>query len=253
MTLLVRNCLRLSLLLGTLFAAGQGHASSITITGAPLGSAFSGYGAAIGKNNVVEFAPSGISDPLHGAGWWIGGNVLSNVPNYAIDWYFNGAESGDQIHFASGAVQFSEENQNNRTGHNNPGPQLLGTTTGAGAGLPLPFRLTDLTRGGTGSVALAFVEPKYRGHVLVGWKITRKLTDWFVFAYNDPGSSDRDYDDYVGIGYLRVQAPTPTPLPGALPLMASALGGGFLLARWRKARAASRQKSMTQAAERSAG
>jgi hypothetical protein len=246
MTVLVRNCLRLLVLTGTFFAACQGQASSIAITGVPLGSGFSGYGSAIGKHNVVEFGPSGISDPLHGAGWRIGGNVLSNVSNYAIDWYFNGAESGDQIYFASGLVNRTEHDENNRTGNNNHGFQFLGTTIGAGAALPLPFTLTDLTTGGAGTIALAFVEPKYRGHSLVGWKITQKLTDWFVFGFNDSGSSDHDYDDYVGIGHLRaLPPPAPTPLPGALPLMASALGSGFLLARWRRVRAASRRKSKT--------
>ncbi|HEY0563124.1 MAG TPA: VPLPA-CTERM sorting domain-containing protein [Methylophilus sp.] len=52
----------------------------------------------------------------------------------------------------------------------------------------------------------------------------------FIIGFNDSGSSDRDYDDYV-IGVSAV------PVPAALPLMASALGM-FGVARRRKVKQA---------------
>jgi hypothetical protein len=103
-------------LLGSWIAAlgivdGAG-AATITITGVPFSTpsqgvgAFPGYGTDINKNNVVNFStsggsvwPSGLRDTTNGTAWRVEGNtiasaVFSNVANYEIDWYFNGAESG---------------------------------------------------------------------------------------------------------------------------------------------------------------
>lgn len=230
-------------------------AATIEITGTPYEIQ---YGTPIGKNNVVtnQFAPNpaGIYDftGRRNTPWLAGGTVLSEVSDYYVDWYFNGAESGDTINFLSSTVSFSESNQNNRyESGNDPGWQQLGTTLGSGLNSPIPFTLTDTTLSmgianganqdpdaGLGSLIFSYANPVYWKDTLVGWTLSLDATDWFAFAFNDPGSGDKDYDDFIGIGHVRVAEvpPTPTPLPGALPLMGSVLGGGYLLRKWRARR-----------------
>ena len=229
------------------------RASSVTITGTPFGTdgvgAFSGYGSSVNKHNVVGYGPSGISDPYGGAGWRTQGTttssaVFSNLPYFAVDWYFNGAESGHNNRFVSTSLGFTEHNENNRLERgNDPGPLFLGTTTGSGSGSPIPFSLIDLHYGSgvsnganhkpgafIASLMFAYVEPEYsKKGALKGWRLTRKSTDWFAFGFDDQGSRNDDHDDYVGIGHLRAA----TPIPGALPLMGTVVGG-YLLARWRR-------------------
>jgi len=81
-----------------------------------------------------------------------------------------------------------------------------------------------------------------------GCNLTRdptKSDDWFVFALNDSGGPDDNHDDYVGFAHVTFVPPDqfPTPIPGALPLFASAIGGGFAFSKWRK-----RRKAQAQAA-----
>jgi hypothetical protein len=178
--------------------------------------------------------------------------VLSKVSDYYVDWYFNGAESGDTIKFFAPSISlpdisFSESNQNNNNlDGNDPGWTLRGTTTGSGLNSPIPFSLTDTDHAMTlengtldshaGSLIFSYAEP-FTWHGKQHWKLTLDATDWFVFAYNDPGSDDKDHDDYVGLAHVRFnELPSPVPLPGALPLMGSVLGGGYLLRRWRSYR-----------------
>ena len=55
-------------------------------------------------------------------------------------------------------------------------------------------------------------------------------TDTIVFGFNDTGSNDDDHDDIMIIG--RIISSTnelPTPIPGALPLFGSVLGGALVL------------------------
>ena len=67
------------------------------------------------------------------------------IPYFAVDWYFNGAKSGDKIKFTSNSVYFTENNQNNRyNSGNDPGFKYIGTSTGSGTNAPLPFTLLDL-------------------------------------------------------------------------------------------------------------
>ncbi len=56
----------------------------------------------------------------------------------------------------------------------------------------------------------------------------------FLVGFNDGGSDDADYDDYV-VGINEVSA---VPLPAALPLMASALGAFGIARRRNKVKAA---------------
>jgi hypothetical protein len=240
---------------GLLHGGTAAEASSVNITGAAFGTdgigSFAGYGSSSSKNNVVGYAPSGLTDPFNGSQWRTQGNAhtsaaIANVPYYQIDWYLIGAESGytNSLYF-NGSLISTEHNQNNRLeAGNDPGPSFIGTTTGSGAGTPIPFTLADVTNGANAkpgafiaSLMFAYVEPVYDRHgVLKRWRVTGQQTDWFAFASNDSGSSDRDFDDFVGVAHVRaIDGPplAPTPLPGALPLMASILGGGYLLNKWR--------------------
>lgn len=249
------------LLLG---ADGGAVASTVDLTGSRFGhdglGTFAGYGASTSKHNVVSYGPSKVSDPTHGAAWLLEsaghqGAAFATVPNYAVDWYFIGAESGHDIELLQ--LGFTEHNQNNSAGGPTVGALwFLGTTAGAGSGNPILLSLLDLN-GGTGllnganntpgayiaSLMYAYVEPLYKKGLLTGWRLTRKATDWFIFALDDAGSKDNDHDDFVGIAHVRQVSPpnpqiTPTPLPGALPLMATVFGAGFVLSRWRKRSAA---------------
>jgi hypothetical protein len=230
------------------------EASSVTITGSRFGTGgvvnFPGYGTAVDKNNVVNFGPSGIRDSTRGSGWRAEGKhtssaVIANVPEYAVDWYFAGAESGDTIMFLSQSLTFTESNQNNNLESNNdPGWLKIGTTTGSGKNQPIPFKLVDTNSSDTisngdnhrpgafvASLMFAYVEPVYQAGVLKAWKVTKSATDWFAFGYDDPGSANNDHDDFMMVGHLR-----PTPLPGALFLLGSVLGGGYLAGMWRRLR-----------------
>ena len=130
---------------------------------------------------------------------------------------------------------------------NDPGWWKLGTTTGSGLGAPIPFSLIDLnekdekkrvvTNGANNkpgafiaSLMFAYVEPVYKsGGALKGWRVTKEATDWFAFGYDDPGSKNNDHDDFMMVGNLRA-----TPIPGALILMGTVLGGGYLAGWWRR-------------------
>jgi hypothetical protein len=243
--------------------ASDAHAASVTITGSKFGSdgistQFPKAWNDSGPNDVVNFWPSGLYDSI-GRNTWrtqgdtVAGMVKSNFASYSVDWYFNGAESGDSIKFSVGALSFTETNQNNHLNSgNDPGFQKLGTTSGSGLNTAVLFTLTDLRTGSTVtnganndpdgsamSLMLSYVKPIYdEDGNIIKWKTTKDATDWFAFGLNDNGSRDKDYDDYMGIGFLygRDEVPGETPIPGAFPLMASVLGGYYLLRRRREAR-----------------
>jgi hypothetical protein len=224
----------------------------IEITGNSFILGFPGYGSTVTKNNVINYDPSGIVDKKGGIAWHMNGAVISKVDNYAIDWYFSGAESGDRIVFSSGSITpFAENNQNDNLNHNHDGFKPIGTSIGSGKDIPISFTLLDSTRGTSvsnggplsmTSLMFAYLEPeyeyKYGKKILEGWKVTKNKSNWFAFGFNDGGSSDHDFDDYVGVGYAyAIGSPVAqTPLPGALPLMGSALGVGSLLGAWGRRR-----------------
>jgi hypothetical protein len=205
------------------------------------------YGSQSKKNNVVDYGPSGIEDNTlwYQKPWKAGGQVNATIDNYLVDWYFNGAESGFTNTFTSGTLSFSEHNENNRLEWgNDDGWLFLDTTTGSGAGDPIDFRVADQNNKGvtngvnnkwpgsySPSLIFSYASPIYDGNKLVGWELSLSATDWFVFAFNDKGSKDKDHDDYVGLAH--VYAPSEVPLPGALPLMGTVVGGGYLVRRWR--------------------
>ncbi|MFT3731286.1 MAG: hypothetical protein QM780_07655 [Hyphomicrobium sp.] len=223
-------------------------AATASITGSSLGANVN-----LDQNDVVNFAASGIFDLNNGSTWKQGGAVSSTVSSYNVDWYFNGAESGDTEKFSSMSLSFSESNQNN--GFNSTdtsGWSYLGSTQGSGAGA-VSFSVTDtsvvggVTNGvnnaapspGASSLIFSYAEPLFRqlenGElVLFGWSLTLNPTDWFVFAFDDPGGTDADFDDYVGVGHITVASLTNTPLPGSLGLLLAVLTGGYFRTLWRR-------------------
>lgn len=258
----------LALSASILVASDEAQSATITITGSPFGQngtgSFTGYGTSIGKNNVVNFAPSGLRDPTNLKPWVTQGNsgssgVTSNVSNYEVDWYFNGAESGNtNKFFSSGSVTYTEHDLNNNYQNGNDAKWLLiGTSSGKGVDSFIPFTLTDTSLPGSpsvsngannkpssnlGSLMFAYVNPIYSvTGILLSWKVTKTATDWFAFGLNDPGSTDRDFDDFMGVGHLRfvLEAPStsPVPLPGAFLLMGTILASSCGVASWRRRRA----------------
>jgi hypothetical protein len=221
------------------------RAATVTITGAKFGEdgvvSFPGYGSSSHKNNVVNFLPSGVFDlsPWSGSEWRTEGRntgsaVISNVEQYKIDWYFNGAEAGFINTFVSGALSFSENDQNNSYNNSGPGWQPIGTSSGSGAGAPIPFSLTsnngvgvangDNNRPKEGHSVASLMFSYVRAHyndagVLIGWTLTKEPSDWFAFGFNDNWPKDKDHDDFMGVGHLQA-----VPLPGAALLFLSALG-----------------------------
>ena len=70
----------------------------------------------------------------------------------------------------------------------------------------------------------------------LGLYLTLSVTDIVVIGLNDTGFADDNHDDFTLVAFI--QEPTTTPIPGALPLFASVLGGGFLFRRLRNRRQA---------------
>jgi hypothetical protein len=71
------------------------------------------------------------------------------------------------------------------------------------------------------------------------YTLTSSVTNIVVFGFNDNGAPDDNHDDFVGIATLLPGGnDLPTPLPAALPLFGSVLGGGLLFRRLRNRRQA---------------
>jgi hypothetical protein len=77
---------------------------------------------------------------------------------------------------------------------------------------------------------------------LIGGQLVIQSTpaDWVIIGFNDSGFNDDNHDDFVVAAFITDQPGEtgPTPIPGALPLFAGALGGGLLLLRRRRKQAA---------------
>ena len=237
----------------------QAQAATVSITGGS--SVAVPLGTSVSDNNVVNFAPSGVTVPGGGTyyglqcgnpcgNWVTGATVTTNLSSFSVNWYFVGSESGNVNTLSSptGTLILTEGNQNNNLGSNPPSTLYANVLTpiSTSNGTSFSFKLTDTTRaargplqtcspktGSTSAFMVAYVVPKMVGGKVVGWDTSSPATDWFAVGYNDPGSTDRDFDDLMAVAHV-----APVPLPGALPLFATGLGALGFLGWRRKKRAA---------------
>jgi len=242
-------------------------AGTVTITGSPLSTAPTPlYGNATSVNNVVNSPgapPTGsiLNDPtgptLTGSTPWVQqGQVSANVGAnpYFVNWYFTGSESGYTISLtAPNGVNFTEGNQNNSAYAGGPALtngsyQQLGQSAYA-AGSPLDFTLSwsggSVTNAGTqaapglGLANLIFSYVDISTYPNTGLlNLTTTGGDWFAFALNDNGGNDDNHDDFVGFAQITTTQGGPglTPIPAALPLFGSVIGGGLAFGKWRRRR-----------------
>jgi hypothetical protein len=220
------------------------QASTITITGVahPIT-----LGTGVAANNVENsthlFAGnSGLTGLTNGTGWFLGGSVTTSLSSYVVTWYFLGSESSNLITFGSTTPPFtaSEANQNsNCSGGSCPSGgtfnSLVPVATTHNSLTTIPMTLTDTNtsfvanNGGPNASTLIFA---YVSPTATGWTISSTPTDWFAFGFNDNGSNDGDYDDYMGVGHVQA---VPGPLAGAgLPGLIAACFGLVVLARRRR-------------------
>jgi hypothetical protein len=268
---LLPRCLTLSAaLLATSSFLFAEAARSATVNISGVTPPFPGYGTAVGNNNVVDSGLSGVSSggalgsTFKGSATGTPAIVTTDLPLYNVDWYFVGSESGfvntlvaPGINAAASlpnspvAGQFNEHDQNNNCAGcshpSNPGPLFLGTSllqTSAilnfsikddhgsnvanGAGNPNPGS------NGVPSIIFSYLTQTDT----LAWKLTSDSTSaWFLFAFNDKGGPDSDFDDIVGAARVycsECAPPVPSPLPAALPLFAGGLGLLTLMARRKK-------------------
>ena len=242
-----------------LFAAGilscalplgmSAQAATITINGT-AGSIPGGLGTGISNNNVENNLTNlgagygGFQGPANGSGWFFNGSVQSNLSSYQVIWYFLGSESGNTNTLASGLPNFTstELNQNNNCSScgSSAGFQSqnsIATTTSSSLLIPLtlsdnPTGLVASNGGANGnSIMYAYVTPTTI-NFKPGWAISDSPTDWFAFGWNDNGSTDADFDDFMGVAHVTA---VPGPLAGAgLPGLIAACVGLVALARRRR-------------------
>ncbi|MGN6591127.1 MAG: hypothetical protein ACTHKE_12640 [Sphingomicrobium sp.] len=244
-------------------------AGTVTITGSTLSTAPNPlYGSVTSENNVVNSpgAPSTgsiLNDPTGptltpSTPWVQQGQVSANVgaSPYFVTWYFTGSESGYNITLTAPNVNFTEGNQNNSAYAGGPpltngSYQILGTSAYS-AGSPLAFQLTwaagpngSVDNSGTqaapgnGLANLIFSYVDISTYMSTGLlNLTTQAGDWFAFALNDNGGSDDNHDDFVGFAQITTTngGPGLTPIPAALPLFGSVIGGGLAFGKWRRRR-----------------
>ena len=175
-----------------------------------------------------------------------------------MDWFYVGSESGHVNDFGAagvpiangGLIGYAEFEANNQCASNcglgyvspQPGRLLMGTSVAQTALTPL-FQFRDHDGSGVfnGSNVQDNAGPNFLisyATLGVGGLLTlscQSASDWVVFGYNDTGSPDDNHDDFIVAAHI---TDGNVPIPAALPLFASVLGGGYLFRRLRNRRQA---------------
>jgi len=240
--------------LAFLLSGGAAQAGTLDFGGVPLSAGVTPfYGSAAIENNVINspgspatgsvlFDPTGPNVGFN-TPWIMGGSPTTALSQYSVSWFYAGSESGYNITFnapglSGGAGPYTETDSNNNCvscgAHGVISPVFLGTTQNS-----LAFMLSWI--GGSVSsqtpnanLIYSYLQPDNTG---TSFTLTTDPTNWFAFGLNDSGSSDSDYDDFIGFAEIvssPAQGPGEAPLPGSLPLLATGLFGGALLFRRRR-------------------
>jgi hypothetical protein len=101
------------------------------------------------------------------------------------------------------------------------------SNTGVAGSNPVP-------NGGQANLIFAYLTTGTHGFQ---WDLTTTATNTIVFGFNDDGSGDDNHDDFMAIATVTAGGLEGTPIPGALPLFGTVLGGGLLARRLRKRKA----------------
>ena len=230
--------------------AQPSQAATWSIVGGGGAFVFAGYGTTPNENNVVNNPPSATVDGTNGAFWVQNAqlNAVFSTTSYGVNWFYVGSESDRVDTFTSPLgvpVAFAEDNRNNNcVGCTFPsfvGPiVLMGTTSGETATTP------GFTFAGAGSVSNGANNPANTGvaNFLLsyaslgpgGFTLQAAPSDFIVIGFNDNAFQDDNHDDFMVVAQIfeTGNVPGDVPIPGALPLFASALGGGFLFLRHRR-------------------
>ena len=236
------------------------HAATWDINGGVAAGA-PNYGTAPNQNNVLNQGPAGLAlvfDDLNGASIIAGAQLQTTfITAYDVRWVYVGSESDNTLRFTGpGVAGFDETNANNNcSGCNTASPQtgqaLMGTALNQTAVTPV-FQFQDQTDlstavnglnplpGDPGPPNFLMSYAEFRnGAFGLGWYLTSSVTDIVAIGLNDSGFKDDNHDDFTMLAFIRESGnENGTPIPGALPLFASVLGGGFLFRRLRNRRQA---------------
>jgi hypothetical protein len=237
-----------------LSGAGSAGANTLDFGGAPLlAGSVPFYGSASYENNVINspgspstgsvlFDPTG---PNVGSNtpWVMGGALTTTLSQYSVSWFYAGSESGYNITFsapglAGGTGPYTESDSNNNCvgcgAHGVISPVFMGTTQNSLAFLLSWTGGSVSSQTSSANLIYSYLQPD---NAETSFTLTTDPTNWFAFGLNDSGSSDSDYDDFVGFAEIMsspAQGPGETPLPGSLPLLATGLSVGALLFRRRR-------------------
>jgi len=236
------------------------QAATWTILGGGAPSSPANYGPANGQNNVINNPAAGVVDTINvpiNASIVSGANLQANfVSSYTVSWVYLGSESDNNIRFFGPGVVatgFLETDLNNNCAAcaTNPSPQTgtvpMGTAVLQTAVLPA-FRFLDLSDGTGAANGANFPDNVNKPNFLMSYAVdigggvlalTTSVSDIVVIGFNDTGAPDDNHDDFMLAAFIsELPGETNTPIPGALPLFASVLGGGFLFRRLRNRRLA---------------
>lgn len=213
------------------------------------------YGSAPSENNVINSpgSPSTgsvLSDPTgpnvgSSTPWVMGGAPTTTLSQYSVNWFYAGSESGYNITFsapglAGGTGPYTEADSNNNcigcSAHGTISPVFMGTTQNSLAFLLSWASGSASSQAPNANLIYSYLQPDESG---TAFTLTTDPTSWFAFGLNDSGSSDSDYDDFVGFAQIissPAQGPGEAPLPGSLPLLGTGLTLGALLFRKRRQR-----------------